>query len=104
MLVTIEPNVSMLPAAVSVPSALRPLVEAANAAHSLHDPIQQIMHTMGFSSFMYGVATSGTLHRDERFFIWTTAPDSWVAEYDKNSYVEIDPRVSYAWTSLSPPL
>jgi len=104
MLVTVEPNVSVLPAAVSVPAALRPLVEAANAGHTLHGPMRQIMESMGFGSFMYGVATGQTLHRDERFFIWTTAPSAWVVEYDRNSYVEIDPRVTYAWTTLSPPL
>ena len=74
MLVTVEPHVSVLPAAVSVPSALRPLVEAANAGHPLHISMRQIMQAMGFDSFMYGVATGQTLHRDERFFIWTTAP------------------------------
>jgi DNA-binding CsgD family transcriptional regulator len=66
--------------------------------------MRQIMQAMGFDSFMYGVATGQTLHSDERFFIWTTAPPEWVAEYDRNSYVEIDPRVTYAWTTLSPPL
>ena len=104
MLVTVEPNVAVLPTAVSVPSVLQPLVEAANEGRSLHGPMQQIMQTMGFSSFMYGVATGQTLHNDERFFIWTTASPAWVAEYDHKSYVEIDPRVTYAWTTLSPPL
>jgi len=104
MLITVQPDVSVLPNAVSIPQLLRPLVDAANGGHSLQGPIQEIMRSMGFSSFMYGVATGQTLHRDERFFIWTTAPQAWVAEYDQNSYVEMDPRVSYAWTSLSPPL
>src|SRR5690242_6925675 len=104
MLITIEPNVSVHPPGVSVPPVLRPLVEAANGVYPLHVAIQEIMHRMGFSSFMYGVATGQTLHRDERFFTWTTAPRGWVAEYDQNSYVEIDPRASYAFTSLSPPL
>ena len=104
MLITVEPNVSVLPPGVSVPPVLRPLVEAANGVYPLHVAIQEIMHRMGFSSFMYGVATGQTLHRDERFFTWTTAPRGWVAEYDQNSYVEIDPRASYAFTSLSPPL
>ena len=66
MLVTIEPNVAVLPAAVSVPLVLRPLIAAANAGHPLHSPMQQIMQTMGFSSFMYGVATGQTLQRAQR--------------------------------------
>lgn len=104
MLITVEPDVSVLPAGVSVPTTLNPLVDAANAGRPLQAAIQGIMRTMGFSSFMYGVATGQSLHRDERFYIWTTAPQAWVTEYDQNSYVEIDPRVSYAWTNLSPPL
>jgi hypothetical protein len=30
-------------------------------------------------------------------------PD-WVAEYDRNSYIEIDPRVSYGWSTWPTPL
>src|SRR5437764_4897046 len=104
MLITVEPDVSVLPPAISVPPVLRPLVDIASVGGPLQAPIQKIMQAMGFSSFMYGVATGQTLHRDERFFIWTTAPQAWVAEYDQNSYVEMDPRASYAWASLSPPL
>ena len=104
MLVTVEPSAHEFPANISVPKLLKPLVEAATEGRSLYGPIQAIMGTMGFTSFMYGVATSTTLKGDERFFCWTTASPAWVAEYDQNSYVEIDPRVSYAWTSLSPPL
>src|SRR6266480_2346630 len=88
--------------------ARRTEVRAATSSRAtidqLHGPMQQIMQTMGFSSFMYGVATGQTLHRDERFFIWTTVSSAWVLEYDRNSYIEIDPRVTYAWTTLSPPL
>jgi DNA-binding CsgD family transcriptional regulator len=59
---------------------------------------------MGFRSFMYGVGTGKTLQRDERFFVWATVPKEWIVEYDRESYVEIDPRLTYAWTTLPPPL
>ena len=104
MLVPIEPKTVVLPPTVSVPKSLSPLIDAVNAGESLHKPIQAITNAMGFSSFMYGVGIGKTLHRDEMFYFWTTAPREWIAEYDQNSYVEIDPRVTYAWTNLPPPL
>jgi DNA-binding CsgD family transcriptional regulator len=44
------------------------------------------------------------LHHDERFYLWTTVPPEWVAEYDRDSYVEIDPRVTYGWSTWQTPL
>jgi DNA-binding CsgD family transcriptional regulator len=104
MLIPVQPKSTVVPSFVSVPRSLAPLVAAANAGNSLYPPIQKIMRTMGFCSFMYGATTGRTLRRDERFFIWTTAPAEWVIEYDQNSYVEIDPRVAHAWAVLPPPL
>ena len=104
MLIPVQPKTTVLPSFVSVPRSLAPLVAAANAGDSLYGPIQKIMRTMGFDSFMYGVTTGRTLCRDQRCFFWTTAPTDWVLEYDQNSYVEIDPRVGHAWTILPPPL
>jgi DNA-binding CsgD family transcriptional regulator len=104
MLVPIEPAPVELPTSVSVPPSLAPLVVAAKSGASLRPPIQQIMHAMGFGSFMYGVGTGKTLHRDERYFVWSTVSAEWIAEYDQKSYVEIDPRVTHAWTTLPPPL
>src|SRR5205814_4045539 len=40
----------------------------------------------------------------ERVYIWTTVPPDWVTEYDRNSYIEIHPRVSYGWSMWSTPL
>jgi len=59
---------------------------------------------MGYTTFVYGVGTGKHLKGDERFYVWSTAPQEWVAEYDQCSYVEIDPRVTHAWTVLPPPL
>jgi DNA-binding CsgD family transcriptional regulator len=104
MLIPIEPVSSVLPSFVSVPPSLAPLVEAAKAGSPLAGPIQEIVLQLGFQSFMYGVGVGKTLHRDERYFVWATVPPEWIAEYDRNSYVEIDPRVTHAWDSLPPPL
>jgi len=59
---------------------------------------------MGYSTFVYGVGTGKLLKGDERFYVWSTAPSAWIAEYDQRSYVEVDPRLTHAWTQLPPPL
>jgi DNA-binding CsgD family transcriptional regulator len=104
MLVRIEPVSIELPPLVSVPPSLSPLIEAAKSGASLRASIEQITQEMGFASFMYGVGTGKTLHRDERYFVWSTVSPAWIAEYDQKSYVEVDPRVTHGWTALPPPL
>ena len=46
----------------------------------------------GFESFMYAMTTDPRPHHDSRSYVWTTLPREWIAEYDRNAYVEIDPR------------
>ena len=104
MLVPIEPKVAELPASVTVPQALAPIVDAIKRGGSLTEPISHIARSMGYSTFVYGVGTGRYLKGDERFYVWSTAPKAWLAEYDHCSYVEIDPRVTHAWTVLPPPL
>jgi LuxR family quorum-sensing transcriptional regulator LasR len=104
MLVPIEPKVAGLPASVTVPQALAPIVDAIRKGGSLTEPICRIARSMGYTTFVYGVGTGKHLKGDERFYVWSTAPREWVAEYDQCSYVEIDPRVTHAWTVLPPPL
>jgi LuxR family quorum-sensing transcriptional regulator LasR len=104
MLIPVEPKIVELPALVTVPRTLEPIVEAIKNGSSLVEPITRIARSMGFTTFVYGVGTGRNLRGDERYFVWSTAPREWVAEYDQNSYVEIDPRVTHAWTVLPPPL
>lgn len=104
MLVSVEPVAALLPDSVSVPPALAPLVQAAASGGSFYEPIQEVIGAMGFTSFAYGATTGKALHRDERFFFWTTVAPEWVAEYDQCSYVEIDPRMTHGWNSLPTPL
>jgi len=104
MLIQVEPASTAVSPLVTVPRFLRPLVEAASVGSSLREPIHQIIREMGFTSFMYGVATGRTLNRDDKFFFWAIAPGDWIAEYDQNGYVEYDPRLHYAFTVLAPPL
>jgi DNA-binding CsgD family transcriptional regulator len=62
----------------------------------------EIVRAMGFAGVDYGSTTQRTLARDSRNYRWTTLPPQWLTEYDRNSYVEIDPRVSDRWQNPTP--
>ena len=104
MLVPIEPNKDAQPNDLCVAPWLQSLIESARRNEFIIQPLQQIVRSMGFDSFLYGVGTSKNLRQDERFYFWTTVPPDWVSEYDRNSYIEIDPRVSYGWSMWPTPL
>jgi DNA-binding CsgD family transcriptional regulator len=75
---------------------------AARNEGSLEQPLIEIVRTFGFESFTYGMSTAKTVQADTRFYHWTTSPRQWVVEYDRQSYVEIDPRVAHGWTDPTP--
>ena len=87
---------------VPLPDWLKPIIDGAKSGRALHDVIQEIVQSLGFTSFIYGVTIASHLSNEERFYCWTTAPAEWVAEYDQNSYIEIDPRVHHGWTEVTP--
>ena len=104
MLVQIEPKTNVEMEDLCLAPWLASLSEPARKGESIINPLQAIVRSMGFSSFLYAVGTSKNLHHDERFYLWTTVPAEWIAEYDKNSYIEVDPRVSYGWSMWPTPL
>lgn len=104
MLVPIEPKAIVPNDSLCLSPWLLPLIDAASSGGSIVAPLQEIIRSMGFSTFLYAVGTSKELHRDERFYLWTSVPKEWVAEYDARSYVEIDPRVTHGWSLWPPPL
>src|SRR5213080_401251 len=104
MLVQIEPNTNIEVEDLCLAPWLASLIEQARKGESIIASLQTIVRGMGFGSFLYAVGTSKNLHHDERFYLWTTVPAEWVAEYDKKSYIEVDPRVSYGWSMWPTPL
>ena len=104
MLVPIEPKSIVHDDSLCLSPWLLPLIDAASSGRSIIAPLQQIIRAMGFSSFLYAVGISKELHRDEQFYLWTSVPKEWVAEYDAQSYIEIDPRVTHGWSLWPPPL
>ena len=104
MLVPIEPKAAVPDESLCLSPWLLPIIDAARQGASLVLPVQKIIQSMGFDTFLYAVGTSKELHRDERFFLWTSVPREWVAEYDAQSYIEVDPRVAHGWSLWPPPL
>jgi DNA-binding CsgD family transcriptional regulator len=104
MLVPIEPKAIVPDESLCLSPWLLPLIDSARNGDTLVPAVQKIIQSMGFSTFLYAVGTSRELHRDERFFLWTSVPREWVAEYDASSYIEIDPRVAHGWSLWPPPL
>src|SRR4030095_16356385 len=104
MLVPIEPKATVPDESLCLSPWLLPIIDAAREGRSLVPSVQKIIQSMHFDPFLYAVGTSKELHRDERFFLWTSVPREWVAEYDAQSYIEVDPRVAHGWSLWPPPL
>ena len=82
--------------------SLQPLLAAAAAGEPLEPVMQAIVRGFGFDSFVYGMTTEPRPHHDSRSYVWTTLPREWIAEYDRNSYVEVDPRITLTWGRTTP--
>jgi len=67
---------------------------AALAGKPLKPLMVAIMQALGFEHFVYATTTISRPTRDSRSFVWTTMPWEWMAKYDQNAYVEIDPRIT----------
>lgn len=102
MLLTLNPELVSGINPGPIPSWLRPLVDGASIGKPLHEAVQEIVASFGFTSFIYGLTTAAYLSSEERFYCWTTAPPAWVSEYDQKSYIEVDPRVHHGWTEVTP--
>src|SRR4051794_13547612 len=79
--------------AINVPTWLASLVAWEHGGPPLADVVSRVIAHLGFKTMVYA-ATMAQPHSDhERVFFWTTAPKEWVIEYDRHSYVEVDPRI-----------
>lgn len=105
MMVKIEPaGTSIANCPYPIPPFLHQMADAINRGECFATVVQSIVRELGFESFVYGMSLAKTHRRDERFYVWGTVPKEWLEEYDQKSYIEIDPRVSYGWDVLPPPL
>jgi DNA-binding CsgD family transcriptional regulator len=81
---------------------IQPLLSAAATGAPLEPVIDAIVRKLGFDSFMYGMSTVPQPQRDSRSYVWTTLPKEWVALYDREAYIEIDPRLTRTYNMTAP--
>ena len=96
----ITPGKPRIPPDRSLPLLASELLNASGV--DLKRGVQAIVSALGFASFMYGMSTSPQPNRESRSYVWTTLPREWVAIYDENAYIEIDPRLTHCWQHVTP--
>ena len=102
MLSIIQPGAPHLEAAIAQDASIRPLITAAAAGQPLEPVMQSIVEGLGFDSFMYALSTAARPDHGGRSYVWTTLPREWIAIYDKNAYIEVDPRITMSWGRTTP--
>jgi DNA-binding CsgD family transcriptional regulator len=85
-----------------LPALLVRVRDAVRAGSSFQTEVEAIVASLGFDSFMYGMSTAPYPLRGSRTYVWTTLPAEWVQIYDRNAYVEIDPRLTQCWERVTP--
>ncbi len=101
MLEEVSPKIPDLSKIESVDTLLAPMLKAAREGKRLEAPLLEIIRTLGFDSFIFAIATEPRPSRDSRAYVWTSVPREWVEAYEKNAYIEIDPRDLGAWTNVA---
>jgi DNA-binding CsgD family transcriptional regulator len=102
MLIQLHANAASLPPPVAIPEWLAGVADPNLTDQSLAEAVTKVISRWGYTTMLYGTARTAMRGGDQRFHFWTTVPAEWVAEYDKNSYVEIDPRIAYGWDTPPP--
>ena len=96
MLTIIQPGTVTLERVAYMPQFLRPLAEATRQGAALEPAIDEIVRGFGFDSFMYGASAAPYPHQESKSYVFTTLSPAWVARYDEQAYIEVDPRVKRA--------
>lgn len=102
MLIYLNSNQSAAAQIAPVQSATSALFPGAKPGESLESCIQTTVESFGFSSFVFGMTTAQRPDKDSQFYFCTSAAPQWAAEYDSQSYIEIDPRIAHCWVRLLP--
>jgi DNA-binding CsgD family transcriptional regulator len=100
MLYSINPKPPEAGAFGPIASLLAPLSLAARDDEPLEKPLLDIVRSLGFEGFTYGMSTAKTMHADTRFYHWTTSPRQWVVEYDR--WISGDPSSSLVARGVAP--
>ena len=81
---------------------LEPLIAAAEAGEPLEPVMTRLVRELGFESFIFAITTDPQPHQESRSYAWTNLPNEWLLEYDRNAYVEVDPRITLTWGRATP--
>ena len=85
-----------------LPSVISPLVDAVETGADVAPVITGIVKTWGFDTFMYGLSTARRPGQDSVMYTFTTAPREWAIRWDQAAYIEVDPRIQFAFESTLP--
>lgn len=85
-----------------LPPILSPLIDAAKRGEPLEPVVTAIVRMFGFDTFMYATSLSPRRGQEAVSYVFTTLPRQWVARYDQQAYIEIDPRVVCTFDSSLP--
>ena len=103
MLAHLEPGKPTGLPSQTLSNRIAPLLAAAKAGEPLEQVMKSVVRDLGYDDFMYGMCTGDLRPQHEsRGYVWTTLPREWVALYDQNAYVEIDPRLTETWNRTTP--
>ena len=102
MLTNVNPVHVRLDRAEFMPQLLQPLVYACERGERIAETVVGIVRSLGFETFLYGASASPTLDHESKSYVFTTLPREWVARYDQQAYIEVDPRLSRALDSALP--
>jgi LuxR family transcriptional regulator, activator of conjugal transfer of Ti plasmids len=86
----------------AVPRIIAPLVEAVEEHGDLVPVVTSIVRSLGFDAFMYGLSTARRPGQDNVMYTFATAPREWAVRWDQAAYVEVDPRIQFAFESILP--
>jgi DNA-binding CsgD family transcriptional regulator len=84
------------------PAIMEPMLQAAEANQDLVPPLKRIVQRLGFASFMYGLSTAILPRRDSQIYCFATLPREWILLYERENYIEIDPRITLAAKHSAP--
>jgi LuxR family transcriptional activator of bioluminescence operon/LuxR family quorum-sensing transcriptional regulator LasR len=102
MLEEVRPSKPDLSKLETIDVLLQPLLNAAAKGEPLEPALLEITRSLGFESFVYGIATAQRPNRDSHTYVWTSLPKEWLTAYEQNAYIEVDPRVTAGLDRASP--
>jgi len=84
------------------PAIMEPMLCAADEGRDLVPALRKVVANLGFESFMYGLSTTTLPRRDALIYFFATLPREWSLLYERENYIEVDPRVSMAMRHSAP--